>query len=243
VGTRERQATARLQAEAPLLKTRPRRITLAPMTDELFRYVALGDSSSVGVGSQNDGGYPERLYQRLKAAGVRAGILNLSQSGATSREVVQGQVQKAASKRPALVTLGIGINDLWRMVPVGTFKMNLELIARQLEASGAEVVVSNLIDLSHAPVAAMVEAFLRIPRTAFDRRLEEMNTLVNALGRRPRFTVVDLFSFSRRELPGHAEYFASDGFHPSPLGYDRWTELMWPPVEAVARRWSEQQAG
>lgn len=212
------------------------------MPDELFRYVALGDSSGVGVGAQNDGGYPERLYQRLKRAGVRAGILNLAQSGATSREVVQWQVQKAISKRPALVTLGVGTNDLWRMVPPGTFKMNLELIAKQLEASGAQVVVSNLIDLTLAPVAAMAEAFLRIPRSAFVRRVEEMNDLVNALGRRPNFTVVDLFSFSRKELPGHPEYFSGDGFHPSSQGYDRWAELMWPTVEAVARGWGERPA-
>ncbi|HLL52849.1 MAG TPA: SGNH/GDSL hydrolase family protein [Myxococcaceae bacterium] len=211
------------------------------MPEDLFRYVALGDSSGVGVGSANDGGYPERLFQRLKREGVRAGILNLAQSGATSREVAQWQVQKAVSKQPSLVTLGVGTNDLWRMVPVGTFRMNLDLIANQLEAAGATVVVSNIIDLSLAPVAAMVEAFLRVPKQAFIKRVEEMNAVVNALGRRPRFTVVDLYGFSQRELAGHPEYFCQDGFHPSSVGYDRWADLMWPAVETVARAWSQRQ--
>jgi lysophospholipase L1-like esterase len=216
------------------------------MPDELFRFVALGDSSGVGVGSANDGGYPERLFQRLKREGVRAGILNLAQSGATSREVAQWQVQKAVSKQPALVTLGVGTNDLWRMVPVGTFRMNLDLIANQLEATGATVVVTNIIDLSLAPVAAMVEAFLRVPKMAFIRRVEEMNAVVSALGRRPRFKLVDLYGFSQRELPGHPEYFCQDGFHPSSVGYDRWADLMWPEVETAARAWmqrNDQQPG
>lgn len=207
----------------------------------LFRYVALGDSTGVGVGDQADGGYPERLFRRLKEIGTPAGILNLAQSGATTRDVVQGPLQGAVQKRPALVTLGIGSNDLWRMVPVGTFEMNLKLIADQLQISGAEVVVSNIIDLSLAPIAALIDASLRISLLTFQRRLDELNARIDALGRRAGFTVVDLFSFSRRELAGHPEYFCPDGFHPSPAGYDRWADLMWPAVELVAARWQARQ--
>jgi len=207
---------------------------------ELFRYVALGDSTGLGIGDQSDGGYPERLFRRLKSAGLNAGILNLAQSGATSREVVQGQVQKAVSMRPSLVTLGVGTNDLWRMVPLGTFEMNLKLIANQLEASGAEIVVSGLVDLTQAPIAGLVETFLRIPRALFSRRVNELNERLNALARRPRFTVVDMFSFSARELASHPEYFSQDGFHPSSAGYDRWAELMWPAVQGAAERWLER---
>jgi lysophospholipase L1-like esterase len=210
---------------------------------ELFRYVALGDSTGVGIGDQTDGGYPERLFRRLKSLGVHSGILNLAQSGATTRDVVQGQVQKAISMRPSLVTLGVGTNDLWRMVPVGTFEMNLKLISNALEASGAEIVVSNLVDLSHAPLASMVETWLGVSRSLFLRRVQELNDRLNALARRPRFTVVDTFSVSARELPSHPEYFSPDGFHPSAKGYDRWAELMWPAVEVVAARWRAGPAG
>lgn len=207
----------------------------------MFRYLAVGDSTGVGVGNRMDGGYPERLFRRLKASGLHAGILNLAQNGATTRDVLQGPVQKAVSLRPSLVTLGIGANDLWRMVPMTTFEMNLKLIANQLDSSGAEVVVSNLADLSHSPAMAVVETFLNIPRSMFLRRLVEMNERLNALGRRPRFTVVDLFTSSTQELASHPEYFCPDGFHPSSAGYDRWAEMMWPAVQAVAERWRQRQ--
>jgi lysophospholipase L1-like esterase len=208
---------------------------------ELFRYVALGDSTGVGVGEQTDGGYPERLFRRLKSEGLHAGILNLAQSGATTSDVLQWQVQKSVSMRPTLITLGVGTNDLWRLVPLGTFEMNLKLIADRLEASGADVVVSNLVDLTHAPIAGLVDAFLRIPRALFARRVQEMNDRLNMLARRPRFAVVDMFLFSARELASHPEYFGPDGFHPSSAGYDRWAELIWPAVQAVAQRWLESQ--
>jgi lysophospholipase L1-like esterase len=206
---------------------------------KLFRYVALGDSTGLGVGDQADGGYPERLFRRLKLAGINAGILNLAQSGATTSDVLQWQVQKAVSTRPALITVAIGANDLWRMVPLGTFEMNLKRIASALEPTESEIVVSNLVDLTHAPIAQLVDLALRIPRALFARRVQEMNDRLNALGRRPRFTVVDVFSITSRELPSHPEYFGPDGFHPSRAGYDRWAELMWPAVERVADAWRE----
>lgn len=208
---------------------------------ELFRYIALGDSSAVGIGATQGGGYPERLYQRLKNHGYPVGILNLGVSGATTRDLLYGQVQKAAAKRAELITLGIGTNDLWRLIPVGTFQSNLKLIADALEKTGGEVLVSNIIDLGHAPVAAMVETLLGVPRTAFQKRVDEFNDIIARMARRPRFTVIDLFGFSKETLPRHPEYFSADGFHPSSAGYEAWTNLLWPKVQALADGWRSAQ--
>lgn len=203
---------------------------------DLFRYVALGDSTAVGTGANTDGGYPERLFQRLKSSGVNAGILNLGRQGATSRDVVQLQIPKALSTAPSLVTLGVGTNDLWRMVPVGSFQMNLKLIADALAKANIPVVVPNIVDLSLAPIAGLIDALLHIPRQQFLRRLDEMNSMIGLLSRRPNFQVVDLCSVSREDLPQHPEYFCPDGFHPSAAGYDRWAEIMWPAVERIVKR-------
>jgi lysophospholipase L1-like esterase len=207
------------------------------MAASIFRYVALGDSTGVGVGADNDGGYPERLYQRMKRSGFKAGIMNLAQSGATTKDLLQGPVQKAVEVRPALVTLGIGTNDLWRMVPMGMFELNLKLIADALEGTGARVVVSNVIDLSRAPIAAMVDALLQVSRALFVQRLQQFNEGLNALGRRKNFQVVDLFGVVAREANIDA-IFSGDGFHPSSHGYDRWAEELWPHVEVAARAWT-----
>lgn len=211
------------------------------MAASIFRYVALGDSTGVGVGASNDGGYPERLYQRLKRAGVRAGILNLAQSGATSSHLISYQLDKAVEVRPALVTLGIGSNDLWRMVPVSGFALNLEHIADRLASTGAHVVVSNLIDLSRAPIASMLDA-IQIPRAVLVARIIDFNARIAALKARPSFTVVDLFSLSVEQGPSFVELFGSDGFHPSAKGYERWADALWPHVEAIARGWVQNNS-
>ncbi len=208
----------------------------------LFRYVALGDSSGVGVGANDDGGYPERLFQRLKGIGINAGILNLSRSGATSYDMAHGPAQKAATKKPALVTVGIGTNDGWRMTSATVFARNLTTIADALEPTGAQVILCNLVDVSLAPAADVARTWLGVTPQVIQARIKELNAVIEGVAQRPRFRVVDLFSFSQRELPTNPDYFCSDGFHPSAKGYDRWTDMVWPEVERVARAFNAATA-
>src|SRR5690242_17677506 len=60
-------------------------------TDARVNYVALGDSSAVGVGAR-EGGYPARLARRLRAEGADVDLMNLGVSGATSADVLRGQL-------------------------------------------------------------------------------------------------------------------------------------------------------
>jgi acyl-CoA thioesterase I len=206
-------------------------------SDELLRYVALGDSTSLGVGAGDDGGFPERLYRRLKAAKVPAGILNLGRSGATSADLAAGLAAGAARRRPHLVTLGIGTNDVWRMVPVSRFAENLERIVDPLLEGGTELVVCNLADLGLAPAAVAAQQWVGISPAQITRRIREFNVHLDALAGRPGCAVVDLFVPSQRQLAGNPALFCPDGFHPSAQGYDGWAELMWPAVQAAAERW------
>ncbi len=205
----------------------------------LFRYVALGDSSGVGVGAGADGGYPERLYRKLKTHGVHAGILNLAQSGAQSEDVLRSQVRRAAEKKPALVTLGIGGNDLWRLVSEDAFGANVEAIAEVLQPTGARVVVCNLVELGHAPAATAAQAWVGISPAMISERVKRFNARLAKLASRPGFEVVDLFTPSLAELRSTHSYFSPDGFHPSSKGYDRWAELCWPAVWRAVEAWTE----
>lgn len=205
----------------------------------LFRYVALGDSTAVGVGAAHGGGYPERLYQRLKVVPVPAGILNLARSGATSGELLAQQAQKAAAAKPALITVGIGTNDLWRLVPTATFAANLNALFDLLEPTKAQVVVSTLIDLRLAPIAALAQPL--VPLNLVAQRIDEFNRVLFALAKRPRVEVVDLFALSHQEKHRVEALFSSDGFHPSGAGYQLWADSLWPCVERVATAWLAQR--
>lgn len=204
----------------------------------LFRYIALGDSTGVGVGAGADGGYPERLARRLKAGGVPVGILNLAVSGATTSELVNGPLRRAVTRAPDLVTVGIGGNDAWRLVPEAAFARQIKEIADALEKCGAQVVVCNIADLGLSPAARVAQAWVGVTPTQITSRIRELNRQIDALAMRPRFAVVDLFAMSQREVPQHPEFFSPDGFHPSAAGYDHWAEVCWPAVSKAAQAWT-----
>lgn len=199
----------------------------------IFRYVALGDSTAVGTGADHGGGYPERLFQRMRAQGWPVGILNLGENGAVSRDVLVSQVPKAVEVRPHLVTVGVGSNDLWRMVSEDDYAANLTAIADALAATQAQVVICNLVDLGHAPVAKMAIDWLKVPVSAISARVHGFNRHLATLASRPRFTVIDLHALGEQELRERHDFFGADGFHPSGAGYQRWSELLWPSVEAA----------
>jgi lysophospholipase L1-like esterase len=195
-------------------------------SDGSFTYVALGDSTGVGVGASHGGGYPDRLLRRLLAIHPGARLVNLCDSGARTADVREDQVPRALRTSPRLLTLGVGINDVGLYNPEEAFAVNFEEIAAPLATLGAPVVVANIPDLALAPVAALVD------RSRYERRIEVFNEHIEATAARHRFHLVDLFAASQR-LRGKPGLFSPDGFHPSAAGYEEWAEAMWPIVEAL----------
>jgi acyl-CoA thioesterase I len=191
-------------------------------------YVALGDSTGVGVGARKGGGYPARLFERIERVRPGSRLVNLCVSGATTADVLRGQVGQVRGARPTLVTLGIGINDVSRQVGPEQFARNYEeIVARVREQTDAPLVVSNLPDIAHAPA---VPAFLREEAR---RRINLFNERIAEAAARHGLPLVDTYAKSHAVIPKHPEFFSADGFHPSDEGYEFWAFEMWPAVKAA----------
>lgn len=192
-------------------------------------YVALGDSTGVGVGAREGGGYPARLLERIERVRPGSRLVNLCVSGAETADVLRGQVGRVGDARPTLVTLGIGLNDITHQIDVERFERNYDEIVRRLRAqTSAPLVASNIPDVSHAPA---LPAFFRDAARA---RIQLFNERIARLAVVHGFALVDAYAFSSEVIPHHPEFFSPDGFHPSAEGYEFWAVKMWPAVkEAV----------
>jgi acyl-CoA thioesterase-1 len=192
-------------------------------------YVALGDSTGVGVGAEH-GGYVGWLFERIKHERPGSHLTNLCVSGATTEDVLRDQTGPALSSSTTLVTLGVGINDAGRGFPVERFARNYEEIVKRIRArTNAPIVITNLPDVSLAPV---VPLFMRDEAR---RRIELYNERIADIATRYGLRVVDAFSTTHEVIPTHPEFFSSDGFHPSDIGYEYWAKTMWPTVkEAIS---------
>jgi len=195
-----------------------------------INYVALGDSTAVGVGASRGGGYPERLASRLRNDGLAVGLTNLGQSGARIRDVFTGQVKRAVATQPTLVTLGVGTNDIWRGTSVEEFQEELDRIARRLKQTGASLVVVNIADMALAPVARQV------PSALYEGRIEPFNAAMAEVARAHGLHLVDLYTASKEMIPHNPHFFCHDGFHPSEQGYEEWADLLLPTVRTLVSR-------
>lgn len=196
-------------------------------------YLALGDSTGIGVGARTGGGYVDRLFSRISGVRPESRLVNLCATAAATDDVLHGQMNRLAGVRPTLVTLGIGANDLIRGVKVGQFARNYEEIIVRLEMEvRAPVLIMNIPDLSLAPaVPAYMRDSARQHIIAFNKQIEDV-------ARRHNLLLIDLYGRSR-EFSLHAEFFSADGAHPSAAGYEFWAEAMWPFVQKIINRQSK----
>ncbi len=203
------------------------RISEKAMNTGPIVYVALGDSTGAGVGAR-DGGYVARLFKRIAEQQPESKLSNLCVSGATTADVLRGQLDQGVAMNPDLVTVGIGINDIGHGLTLEQFSKNYEEILSTLkEKTRAQIVVSNLPDVSSAP---------RIPnamRAEYQRRIAQFSERLEEIANRHGVTIFDVYTITKAELPSHPEYFSIDGFHPSDDGYELWATQMWPTVARV----------
>ena len=201
-----------------------------PMTTGPIVYVALGDSTGAGVGA-SEGGYVARLFTRILELRPESKLSNLCVSGATTADLVRGQLERGVALNPDLVTVGIGINDVGHGLTLEEFSRNYEEILSTLkQKTHARIVVTNIPDISSAP---------RIPgpmRNEYQRQLIQFSERLQEIASRHGVTVFDIHTITKGELPSHPEYFSADGFHPSDQGYELWATSMWPTVEEVISR-------
>ena len=194
-------------------------------------YVALGDSTVEGIGaSRPETNYVSRLHARLRERYPNARLVNLGDGGATSRDVLRRQLDRAVELKPQLLTLSVGPNDITSRVPVAQYAENMDAILGRLAADTDAVIVINLL-----PDLAVTPRFRGGAAAVVGRLSSEFNEALAEVAARHGAMVVDLYQASRREVPGHPELLALDGYHPSDLGYARWAELMWEAVQTRIR--------
>ena len=215
------------QVNQPQASTDPKAnaLSMKPIASGAVTYVALGDSTGIGIGA-TEGGYVARLFKRVEIVRRGSSLSNLCFSGATSEDVVRNQLERGVALRPTLVTLGIGINDIGHGIGLDQFSANFEKVLAELTTrTSASILVLNIPDISTAP---------RIPpplRDQLVRQIVVFNARIAELTRKHNVALFDIYSSTHESLRAHPEFFSGDGFHPSDAGYEQWAGEVWPVIE------------
>jgi lysophospholipase L1-like esterase len=145
-----------------------------------LRFVALGDSVTVGIGDrQGDAwrGWAHILADSL-AATYKLSFDNLATIGATTARLRDEQLPKALELRPDLVSLVIGVNDTMRSTfDPAVLRAELDDIARRLTDAGARLLMVRFHD--HGRVFGLPQAL----RKPLDRRINALNSVYDEIHR------------------------------------------------------------
>jgi acyl-CoA thioesterase-1 len=196
-----------------------------------IRYVALGDSYTIGTATRSAGErWPDQLVARLAAAGQPVEIVaNLAVNGFTSGDVIEVELPRLDELRPGFASLLIGVNDVVRGIDGGTYERNvaaiLDDVRRRLPAN--RIVTVATPDYTVTPEGASY-GDPAVQAAGIRRNNRILAEAAAARG----IAFVDIHDLSLRAADDRS-LVADDGLHPSGAQYALWVERIAPVVEAL----------
>lgn len=198
-----------------------------------LRYLALGDSYTIGEGVDAEQRWPEQLARGLRASGLPVAPPRiLARTGWTTDELAAAMDAAEPLGEWDLVSLLIGVNNQYRGRSPEAFEGEFRaLLRRAIGLAGqrpGRVLVLAIPDWGVTPFAAGRD------RARIAAELDAYNAVVARVARESGAAFVDISALSRRR-GGEPAMLAADGLHPSAALYALWTEAALP----VARRMLE----
>ncbi|MFC5436470.1 SGNH/GDSL hydrolase family protein [Rhodanobacter umsongensis] len=197
-----------------------------------LRYLALGDSYTIGEAVAASGRWPAELVQRLRSAGVAIDDpLIVATTGWTTDELAQGMEAAALAPAYDLVTLQIGVNNQYRGRTTAEYREQFTaLLDRAIVLAGGHAVHVVVVSIPDWGVTRFAREQGR-DRARIAAELDAYNAIARDVSLRAGAAFVDVTDISR----AHPGLVADDGLHPSAAQYALWVRAIEPVVRAALR--------
>lgn len=193
-----------------------------------MRFLALGDSYTIGEGVADAERWPVQLAELLRDSGVEVDELTIvAQTGWTTAELATSIEREKPKGVYDLVTLLIGVNNQYRGLSREAYRQEfVALLEQAIAFAGGDpshVIVLSIPDWSVTPFAAEQ-----------NRQADTIAAEIDALNAINREEVaqrgvhyVDVTAVSR-QAGADSSWLVGDRLHPSAKMYSRWARLALP---------------
>ena len=193
---------------------------------EGMRFLALGDSYTIGEGVPEGERWPVRLAEMLRERGVPIGDPTIVARTGWTTDELDAAIDAARPEGPyALVTLLIGVNNQYRGRPLDEYRAHFRaLLDRAVGFAGGDagrVVVLSIPDWGVTPFAEGRD------RARIAAEIDAFNAAAREIVAERGARWVDVTPQSR-EAGAAPAFLAEDGLHPSGRSYDAWARLALP---------------
>ncbi|HMB93332.1 MAG TPA: SGNH/GDSL hydrolase family protein [Rhodothermales bacterium] len=196
------------------------------MNDDALRYLALGDSYTIGERVPEAGRWPVQLVKLLRTEGVNiADPEIIARTGWTTDELAVG-IERVTPQGPYdLVSLLIGVNNQYRGRSTDEYRHGFaNLLDQAIAFAGGEadrVFVVSIPDWGVTPFAEGRD------RAQIADEIDVFNTINRAEAKQRGVAYVDITPGSRKAT-SKPEFVAGDGLHPSASMYATWAQKALP---------------
>ena len=193
------------------------------------RFMALGDSYTIGEGVAESMRWPAQLVGRLHERAIAVGDADIvATTGWTTDELQQAIDAREFTPPYALVSLLIGVNNQYRGLELDTYReefaMLLEFAIRMAAGDPARVMVVSIPDWG---VTSFAQA-KGVDAEKVAGEIDAFNAAAQALCAQSAGCWIDVTGISRGAA---RRLLAEDGLHPSSAQYSLWVNA----IEPVAR--------
>jgi lysophospholipase L1-like esterase len=193
---------------------------------ESIRYLALGDSYTIGTGLEHEAqNFPSLLAGRLRQA-TRADVVlvNLGVNGYTTADLIRRELPVARRSAPELISILIGANDVVQGSDDATYRARLTQIYETVKSLGlraARVLAVSIPDFSPLPGAAAFGT-----PNHLRARIDAFNAIARSEADSRGFQYADITAISRETDRGD-DWLAGDGLHPGPAQHRAFADHLW----------------
>jgi lysophospholipase L1-like esterase len=203
-----------------------------------FRYLALGDSYTIGESVSEEERWPNQVSKLLEMEGVQVEPTIIARTGWTVDELWEG-IQADPPQGPYdVVTLLIGVNNQYRGYPVTGYREDFRFIlGKALEYVGSNpdhLIVLSIPDWGFTPFAVDRD------RELVSRQIDEFNAVNFEEAKSAEAHYINITPISRQAMD-EPTLIASDGLHPSGKMYAMWAEQVYPVVKDILIRSKEEK--
>lgn len=193
------------------------------------RFLALGDSYTIGEGVSEVDRWPEHVLKSLEARGEEWNSVEyVATTGWTSGDLLKSVAERNLAPTYSLVGLCIGANDVFQNRTIEEFSADFDrLVQKAIELGGGEpdrVFVVSIPDYGASHYA------VREGITTDTKKIEEFNRVVKRACEVRGVLFIDIMPVSRRNGPA---WYASDDLHPSRRQYEAWGETIWEAIRKM----------
>ena len=195
-----------------------------------MRYLALGDSYSIGEGVPEHGRWPVQLAAALRARGIALDDPHIiATTGWTTDELAAAMDAAEPLGTWDVVSLLIGVNNQYRGRSLDEYRDEFtRLLERAIALAGNApscVFVLSIPDWGVTPFAQEREC------AAIAREIDAFNAAAHDICHTRGVAFIDITPTSRNR-GGEADMLAADGLHPSAAMYARWVRVALDRIEA-----------